>query len=208
MVPHFTGRRVDWDDARGHGWIETDGQRIFLHRREFAEFRKRPEIGDSIRFIAGTGPTGEICARNAVHLNDGGHFGWAAASLLVALLVLPAFARERFPVDPRILTGYAFLVSLIAYGLYAHDKRRAREKGWRVSEATLHFIELIGGWPGAFIAQRRLRHKCSKISYQAVFWLIVIAYQFAAIDALMSWSLSRSILHAVIAALVSGIHHR
>jgi len=40
MVPHFTGRRVDWDDARGHGWIETDGQRIFLHRREFAEFRK------------------------------------------------------------------------------------------------------------------------------------------------------------------------
>ena len=40
MVPHFTGRIVDWDDARGHGWIETDGQRIFLHRREFAEFRK------------------------------------------------------------------------------------------------------------------------------------------------------------------------
>jgi len=70
------------------------------------------------------------------------------------------------------------------------------------------FAVSLEAWPGAFIAQRRLRHKCSKISYQAVFWLIVIAYQFAAIDALMSWSLSRSILHAVIAALVSGIHHR
>lgn len=54
MVPHFTGQIVEWDATRGHGWIETDGQRIFLHHREFAEFRRRPEIGDSIRFIAGS----------------------------------------------------------------------------------------------------------------------------------------------------------
>jgi hypothetical protein len=31
----------------------------------------------------------------------------------------------------------------------------------------------MGGWPGAFVAQRRLRHKCVKRKYQIVFWLIV-----------------------------------
>jgi len=41
----------------------------------------------------------------------------------------------------------------------------------------LHLLELLGGWPGAFLAQRRLRHKCSKRRYQFVFWLIVLAYQ-------------------------------
>ena len=31
---------------------------------------------------------------------------------------------------------------------------------------TLHTLELIGGWPAAFLAQRWLRHKCSKRSFQ------------------------------------------
>jgi uncharacterized membrane protein YsdA (DUF1294 family) len=56
-------------------------------------------------------------------------------------------------------------------------------------------LELLGGWPGAFLAQRWLRHKCSKGSYQAVFWLIVLAYQFAAFDSLQNWQLSRAALN-------------
>jgi hypothetical protein len=52
--------------------------------------------------------------------------------------------------------------------------------------------ELLGGWPGAFLAQRRLRHKCSKVSYQFVFWLIVLAYQFAAFDSIQNWRFSRA----------------
>jgi len=39
-----------------------------------------------------------------------------------------------------------------------------------------------------------LRHKCSKGSYQVVFWLIVLAYQFAAFDSLQNWQLSRAAL--------------
>ena len=63
-----------------------------------------------------------------------------------------------------------------------------------MSEAQLHLLELLGGWPGALLAQRRLRHKCSKRSYQIVFWLIVLAYQFAAMDSLQNWQLSRAAL--------------
>jgi hypothetical protein len=51
----------------------------------------------------------------------------------------------------------------------------------------LHLLELLGGWPGAFLAQRRLRHKSSKGSYLFVFVLIVGLHQFLAIDALRGW---------------------
>ncbi|HEU5072003.1 MAG TPA: DUF1294 domain-containing protein [Verrucomicrobiae bacterium] len=74
-----------------------------------------------------------------------------------------------------------------AYWIYARDKRRAEAGEWRVPEARLHFLDLLGGWPGGFLAQRRLRHKCSKGSYQFMFWLIVLAWQFAACDSLQSW---------------------
>jgi uncharacterized membrane protein YsdA (DUF1294 family) len=45
-----------------------------------------------------------------------------------------------------------------------------------VSEKTLHLCELMGGWLGAFIAQQKLHHKSSKLSYQVVFWAIAIIH--------------------------------
>ena len=63
------------------------------------------------------------------------------------------------------------LVTLIAYGL---DKRAAKKRTWRVSEAQLHTLEFLGGWIGAFIAQKIFRHKTKKRSYQAMFWLMLI----------------------------------
>ena len=54
MIPQFTGRIVEWDSERGCGWVEAEGQRIFLHWREFAKRRKRPAAGDEIQFTTGT----------------------------------------------------------------------------------------------------------------------------------------------------------
>ena len=68
--------------------------------------------------------------------------------------------------------GYA-LMSLVAFIAYALDKRAARLNRPRIPEATLHLLELLGGWPGAFIAQRLLRHKNAKVGYQIVYWPIV-----------------------------------
>jgi uncharacterized membrane protein YsdA (DUF1294 family) len=74
-----------------------------------------------------------------------------------------------------VIGAYA-LMSAVAFALYSIDNRRARRGQWRISEGTLHLIELLGGWPGAWIAQRVLRHKSSKFSYRIVFWLIVAAH--------------------------------
>lgn len=64
------------------------------------------------------------------------------------------------------------VMSLITFAVYADDKARAKRGGWRTSEKMLHLCEFAGGWLGAFVAQRRLRHKISKKSYQQVFWAI------------------------------------
>ena len=71
-----------------------------------------------------------------------------------------------------VLLAYACM-SVVAFALYWRDKRRAQRGLWRVPEATLHIVELLGGWPGAWLAQRALRHKSSKRDYQLVFRTIV-----------------------------------
>lgn len=63
--------------------------------------------------------------------------------------------------------------SLVALVTYAVDKRRSERGGWRVSENTLHLLELVGGWPGALLAMKLFRHKTRKLSFLLVTWAIV-----------------------------------
>ena len=72
-----------------------------------------------------------------------------------------------------------FVASLVAFVLYGWDKRCAARGRWRVSEATLHLWELLGGWPGAVCAQRVFRHKTIKTSFRVVFYLMVALNVFA-----------------------------
>ena len=65
------------------------------------------------------------------------------------------------------------IMSAATYVAYALDKSAARRDQSRTPEATLHLLELLGGWPGALVAQRMIRHKNAKVGYQIMFWLIV-----------------------------------
>ena len=82
-----------------------------------------------------------------------------------------------------LLTGSVFLhklpfgvlflylgASIITFLVYHSDKSAARKDRWRTPENTLHLLGLIGGWPGALIAQRLLHHKSRKLPFQIVFW--------------------------------------
>ena len=66
------------------------------------------------------------------------------------------------------------------------DKRLAQGGGRRLSERTLHQLALAGGWPGALLAQRLVRHKNRKVKFQVIFWLIVGLHV-----ALWAWLLRR-----------------
>ena len=64
-------------------------------------------------------------------------------------------------------------LSLITFALYYFDKRAAIRGAHRAPETTLHALAVLGGWPGAILAQRIFRHKSSKTGFQLLFWITV-----------------------------------
>lgn len=64
--------------------------------------------------------------------------------------------------------------SVITFIFYAVDKSKAKRGVWRIKESTLHLLALLGGWPGAALAQQVLRHKSHKRKFRIVFWLTVV----------------------------------
>ena len=73
-----------------------------------------------------------------------------------------------------LLVGAAYLLtSLTCFVAYALDKSAARANTWRTPEATVLVLGLVGGWPGALLAQQWLRHKTAKTSFQWKFHLTV-----------------------------------
>lgn len=81
------------------------------------------------------------------------------------------------------MAAYGF-ISAVAFLLYWSDKRKARTDAWRTPENVLHAVELAGGWPGALLAQQVFRHKTRKVSFQVLFWFIVLLHQVFWIDQL------------------------
>ena len=128
-----------------------------------------------------------------------GQLNAASVIALCLLLAIPIYALSRLTprLDWRVLVGVPLALSVCAFFAYRSDKRSAEAGEWRVPEATLHFIALIGGWPGAFLAQRAFRHKTSKLSFQFVFWIVVLLHQFAAVDSLLDWRLTKGAIRAI-----------
>ncbi|TWT65116.1 hypothetical protein CA85_34630 [Allorhodopirellula solitaria] len=83
------------------------------------------------------------------------------------------------------------LASALAIVLFWWDKRMATKNGksqaepsassrraqsparrsQRISERTLLLVSLVGGWPGAWWASQRFRHKTQKRSFRIRFWI-------------------------------------
>jgi len=186
-----SGTVIEWNETKGYGFLDDGRRRIFAHIREFTERSRSPKLGDKVTYDLGTDHQGRICALK-IHLPftglplRSGHF-----LILALLMATPGVALARlFPSDfAWALVGWVVVASLITYALYAWDKRRAQRGDWRISERFLHLWELVGGWPGAFLAQRRLRHKSAKESYLFTFWLIILVHHYLAIDAQLNWRL-------------------
>lgn len=92
-------------------------------------------------------------------------------AVLFLLLVVVLAVDGRVPAAVPLV--YAVL-SVVAALLHADDKAAARSGRRRTPESTLHLVGLLGGWPGALVAMRRLRHKTAKASFQATFWITVV----------------------------------
>lgn len=195
-LPRFyKGRVLEWNVAKGYGFIDHDGQRLFAHIRDFDERHTTPRTGDLLIYSLGTDSRGRSCAKDIMQPNDGGRLRVVHWVVVLLLLIIPSVAVWcLLPLEYAFAAlGWWLIASCISHAVYAQDKRNARVKKWRTSESTLHLWDLLGGWAGGFIAQRRLRHKCSKASFQFTFWLTVLAYNYAALDWLLGWKIFRQV---------------
>jgi uncharacterized membrane protein YsdA (DUF1294 family) len=111
--------------------------------------------------------------------------GWAEAA--AGLWLGGAAALALAGALPAWVPAAYGLASLAAYACYAADKARAEAGRRRLPERALHLLAAAGGWPGALVAQRRLRHKTRKAGFQAVFWLTALAH----VGAAACWAYAR-----------------
>ena len=65
----------------------------------------------------------------------------------------------------KFILTYLLIINIIAFILYGIDKWRARNNGWRIPEATLFLVAIIGGSVGAILGMRIWHHKTRHLSF-------------------------------------------
>jgi uncharacterized membrane protein YsdA (DUF1294 family) len=93
---------------------------------------------------------------------------------LPLLLFAALYAGATFAWHLPAMVGAGYLaMSVVCFCSYALDKSAARRGERRTPESTLLVLGLLGGWPGAVLAQQWLRHKTVKQPFRQMFWFTV-----------------------------------
>lgn len=171
------GKVIKWSDDRGYGFIQpkVGGPEVFFHATGVKSKRRRPKIDDEVVFEISSIDSQKIRAIQVQFANDVITPSKAAALSAGIFLLGMAVMAVLGKVPLWVPSVYVF-ASMVSFAVFGVDKAKAQASQWRVSEATLHLIELLGGWPGALTAQYYFRHKNAKTSYQIVFWAIVACH--------------------------------
>ena len=174
----YLGRITDWNDAKGFGFVTPNGggDRAFVHIKAFERQGRRPVTGDLIAYVAQRDAKGRLNASGVTfpgaHTSAPRHRLPRKAIAIIAFAALVAgWLLHKLPIE--VLFVYT-VMSGVAMFLYAFDKAAAEQRRRRTPENTLHVVALLGGWPGALLAQDLFRHKSSKAAFQVVFWMTVL----------------------------------
>jgi uncharacterized membrane protein YsdA (DUF1294 family)/cold shock CspA family protein len=208
------GRLSEWHADKGYGFVvpHDGGARVFVHIKAFQVSSRRPAQGDLISYALSTDAKGRA---NAVDVRFAGQrvaqppprvraeprskarpipIPRMTLGLIVLAAVVASTALGKLPAIVALL---CLAMSVVSYLTYWYDKDVAGTRQRRVSESTLHLLDLLGGWPGALIAQQQFRHKTVKASFQTGFWMTVVLN-----TAAMAWAVHQGLAQALSHALL------
>ena len=74
----------------------------------------------------------------------------------------------------NIILGYLLAVNTTSFLLYGIDKYKAKNGRWRISEATLLMMAVIGGSIGAWVGMRLWHHKTMHKKFKYGIPIIII----------------------------------
>ena len=173
------GKITEWKDDRGFGFITPagGGEKVFVHIKSFSNRHRRPVGNEIVTYELVSNQKDRTRAEHVAFMSDnltipaeGGAVAFALPGLFLLFVAAAVFVGQL----PLVILGLYLGASAVSFFLYAHDKSAAQKGRWRTNENTLHIFSLIGGWPGAFVAQKLLRHKSRKESFQILFWTTVV----------------------------------
>jgi uncharacterized membrane protein YsdA (DUF1294 family)/cold shock CspA family protein len=175
------GKITSWNDGQGFGFIAPDGggDRIFVHIKAFASRQRRPVGNENVTYELAVDRKGRVCAHNVIvpgrrpRMPSSSRATGSPSMIFAALFAVFICGSVITGKLPLAVAAYYLVASAVTFIVYAWDKSAARNGQWRTAENTLHLFALVGGWPGAMMAQRLLRHKSGKQSFRAVFWATV-----------------------------------
>ena len=181
MSNRQTGTVKWFNDEKGFGFITPNGggEQVFVHISSFSNRQRRPEGNEIVTYELKVDGKGRAQASTVAFVGErptpsappGRSNIPPMFAVFFLVFVVVAVLAGRLPI--AVLALY-LVASLVAFFAYAFDKSAALRNQWRTQESTLHLFALLGGWPGALAAQRLLRHKTAKASFQATFWVTVV----------------------------------
>ena len=75
----------------------------------------------------------------------------------------------------NVLLYYLIVINIVTFLIYGIDKRKAKQGSWRISEATLLILAVIGGSIGALLGMKVWRHKTMHKKFKYGLPLILLA---------------------------------
>lgn len=184
----YQGQVIEWHDDKGYGFIQplnpAQGEnRIFLHIKSFSQRGPRPLAGAVLEYEVIQDSKGRLNAQRVSYVRrqsaqaikpsaTGQSKAWRGWLItLYGAFIMALQLTHQLPVwaiaIPVLLSGLTYLI-------YDMDKKAAQQGKQRIPEKNLHLLALMGGWPGALLAQQKLRHKTAKTQFQQVFWATVV----------------------------------
>lgn len=185
------GRLVEWFDDKGYGFIQPNDEakgRVFLHIKDFAQKGPRPILGCALEYNVQVDANGRYKATQVSYLKASQTQKSGRSTpqnqsksaqklqpmqiLSIAYIIVLAGLTIFGLLNGMVLLLIS-LMNVMSYWFYAQDKEAAQLGNRRVPENTLHILSFLGGWPAAWLAQQRLRHKTQKQPFRKIYFCTI-----------------------------------